>query len=206
MTLDDIKGRVAHYLDRDDIAPLVEDWVNQTQRRIQRAYNWRCMESRQTLSSSTAYLSIPTGYKEAIWLDVLRSTGDYKRLEKTFANDALRRYPFMDSETGEPELWCLSHGISSIIVRPTPDQEYSFDIFFFKYLDDLSSSNTTNWFTDNLPELLVYGSLVEASGFIVNKDMFDIWNQLYNGVLATAISNEKAEKIDGGSINIKTII
>jgi hypothetical protein len=66
-------------------------------------------------------------------------------------------------------------------MAPTPDQAYNVQLSYVYTPDHLSATNTTTYLSDNAPELLLYGTLVEAYGFLKGPlDMYKLYSDKYN--------------------------
>ena len=76
-----------------------------------------------------------------------------------------------------------------IYVAPTPDQNYDIKIGYQGKINPLSNTNTTNWYTENASDALLYGSLSEANLFTKNMEDYNIYKEKYVESV-TAINNE----------------
>ena len=78
---------------------------------------------------------------------------------------------------------------NTLYVAPTPDSAYTMELGYQGRINPLSNTNTTNWYTDNAPDALLYGSLSEANLFTKNMEDYNIYNKKYVESV-TAINNE----------------
>jgi hypothetical protein len=69
------------------------------------------------------------------------------------------------------------------LVAPTPDIAYPFEVLYYERINPLSSENQTNWITQNAPNLMLYGTLLQAMPFLKN-DARQIFQQKYSEALA----------------------
>jgi len=63
-------------------------------------------------------------------------------------------------------------------VAPTPDQAYTFEVLYYERIQPLSSDNQTNWLTQNAPNAMLYGTLLQAMPFLKN-DQRQIFQEKY---------------------------
>jgi hypothetical protein len=63
-------------------------------------------------------------------------------------------------------------------VAPTPDQNYSFEVLYYERIQPLASDNQTNWLTQNAPNAMLYGTLLQAMPFLKN-DQRQIFQEKY---------------------------
>jgi hypothetical protein len=75
-------------------------------------------------------------------------------------------------------------------LAPTPDQAYTFEVLYYERIQPLSSSNQTNWLTQNAPTAMLYGTLLQAMPFL-KDDQRQIFQQKYT----EAIKSLKDEDI-----------
>lgn len=95
-------------------------------------------------------------------------------------------------ESGKPVFYTLR--AAEIELSPIPDTNYTLQMLYYAKPDALSDSNTSNVFMANTPDLLLYGSLVEAEPYLMNDARTQVWAQFYqNGLDALNTSDDSAE-------------
>ena len=202
MTYAELKAEIALYLNRTDLTARIVYWADMAKTSIERgqfildgksvAVNWNCMKKRQTTSSAEAYITMPSKIKEVRWMKILYDTRYYDLVQKS-PEHALTLYPFVAGTgipTDRPKIYAFLDEQSEILVRPTPDQSYTYDIGFYAY-SDLMTTTDTNWWLTNAWELLMYGALIQAEPYIFNDPRMATWKGLYEeGIMKLA----KAEK------------
>ena len=81
--------------------------------------------------------------------------------------------------TGEPEYWA-NWNEEYIIVAPTPNSGYTVQINYIKDPPHFTSTNTT-YLSINQEQLLLYGVLVEAYGFLKGPtDLYSVYSKRYD--------------------------
>lgn len=114
----------------------------------------------ETLTISSALLDRPTDclvirsiyipdtntYVELASLELCKLLG---------GSGAPRKYADLDTE--------------SVYLAPTPDQDYAVHIDTLKRPTPLADSNQTNWFTDNVPDLLLWACLIESENYLIDE-------------------------------------
>lgn len=88
------------------------------------------------------------------------------------------------SDTGKPKYYA-NWDDNTLIVAPTPDAAYEIELWYNKTPDRLSSTNTTTWLSTNAPEVLIYGTVVEAFSYLKNPPYVQLYEQKY----AQAVQN-----------------
>jgi hypothetical protein len=204
MTYAALLAEIALYLDRSDLTARIVLWADSAKTDLERgqfildgksvAVNWNCMKKRQTTTSSEAYLTMPTNIKEIRWVKILYETRYYPLTQMT-PEDSLTIYPYV-AGTGipkeRPKAYAFFEEQSEILVRPTPDASYVYDIGFFAYSVPMTTT-ATNWWLSNAWELLLYGALIQAEPYIFNDPRIATWKALYEeGIMKLAKSEKSA--------------
>ena len=165
MALSDIRTRVANNINRDDVPDTIggkiDRWINDSQRRVQRAFNFAFMESEAdtTLVVSQRNYGLPDAsgsdlrFKAEISMEIIDSNNERIRLKRIFKQDAEMKNRYSDiTETSTPERYCLQKG--QIYLYPKPDEALTMNLEYYGYLDDLVNDSDTNAMTDDYPEVL----------------------------------------------------
>lgn len=136
--------------------------------------------SRETVvtSATTAdvrTLALPTGMMvpKVVVLD-----DDYL-LAQTSLTELERVYGGTD--TGRPEVFAIADG--AFYFGPIPDAAYSIAFTYDAELTPLSSTETTNWLTDEDPDAYVYMLMAEAEAFRGNLEAGASWLALAESVI-----------------------
>lgn len=79
-------------------------------------------------------------------------------------------------------------------IGPTPDQAYPFLLSFYERPQPLSSDNSTNWLTQNAPDVLLYACLLETAPFLKNDQRIVVWQSEFSRSLS-ALGIEDNERI-----------
>ena len=82
------------------------------------------------------------------------------------------------STTGTPKYWA-NYTDTAILVAPTPSAALNIEMTYSRRIAELSSTNTTNWLTQNAQDLLLYACLMEASTFTKSREDYAIYTQRY---------------------------
>jgi|TARA_R110000851_G_scaffold21202_1_gene63795 hypothetical protein len=118
-----------------------------------------------TLTSSNAYLSTPTDYLYPYSLAVLDSDSNYSYLLNTDVSFIREAYPSA-ATTGTPKHYAQFDDVS-FIVGPTPGSDFNVELHYFYIPESITAASSgTTWLGTNAPEVLLYGSLVEAYTFM----------------------------------------
>ena len=86
-----------------------------------------------------------------------------------------------------------------MLITPTPDRAYPFEMTFYVKPPLLDEANQTNWITENAPNLLLYGTLREVAPFMKEDERMATWEAMYGKYLQSAM-NEDLKKIVDRSV------
>ena len=104
-------------------------------------------------------------------------TGDRTWLQQkdtTFIDE----YNVDRSDTGTPKYYA-NWDQNTLIVAPTPNAAFEIELWYNKTPDRLSSTNTTTYLSNNAPEVLIYGTVVEAFSYLKNPTYVQLYDQKY---------------------------
>jgi hypothetical protein len=141
-----------------------------------------------TMVQGDRFVNLPTAVEPMLFNPVeIIVSSNAKYLEmKTL--EFIKEYWPNNSLQGEPKYF-TNFDDNRIYVAPTPDQNYDIKIGYQGKINPLSNTNTTNWYTENASDALLYGSLSEANLFTKNMEDYNIYKQKYVESV-TAINNE----------------
>ena len=216
MTYGALKTLIADYLNRDDLTSYIPHFVTLAQRKIERGGTYvvngervdikgyyDCMKERKYSTTSDYYITLPSDFLAPIWLKVKLSTDEFKPLTMMSPEEVLDYYPYLTTDTGEPEQYGILVNQNEILVRPSPDQEYEFDFMYYKSLVALSDDADTNAWTTDYWELLLYGALVEAQTFLMADQRISLWMDMFARELANLEGRDTRAKTSGGRLYVR---
>lgn len=87
-------------------------------------------------------------------------------------------------------------------LAPTPAADYPFEVLYYERIAPLSETNQTNWLTQNAPNAMLFGTLLQAMPFLKN-DQRTIFQQKYTEALqalkaedVTRVADRQAVAVD----------
>jgi len=112
-----------------------------------------------------------------------------------------------DNSTGFPKYYAMFRE-SAIVVAPVPAAAYSVTLDYVYTPDNLSSTNTTTYISQNAPELLLYACLVEAFAYLKGPmDMYKLYQEKYNtalqGFTIEQTGRRRRDEYFDGSLRVK---
>jgi hypothetical protein len=196
-TYSDIKTSVENWLKRSDLDAYIPDLITLGEMRIYRDLRIRAMEAALNTAISSGVLAVPSGYVAMKHAYVDASPVQW--LERKTAEWIYQNYPTRSADAS-PKYFARE--AENFIFGPYPDSGYTIKGVYYKQLDALSDSNTTNWFTTNAPDLLLWAALCEAEPFMKNDARVALWESKYEAVKSRVQSADDREEFSGSILSV----
>lgn len=151
-----------------------------------------------TFSAGLAVYDKPTRWRETISINV--GTGEDFNERKTLYSRSYEycRYYWPNQETQVDSLddlcFYADYDFSHWLIAGTPSEANPWEILYYENPPFLDDANQTNWLTNQAPELILYGTLLEAVPFLKNDERVPTWQTMYDRA-ASAINGEDLQKI-----------
>ena len=189
----DLQSTIADYLARTDLTSQIPLFIQLAENRLRRDLRIRSMLKVVTTSTvaGQATVEMPTDFLEMRDLHIDASpihTIIYQNPSNFFRNAKAGT-----GTAGYPNNY-TSMG-SEFQFAPIPDAAYTLKMVYYAAPDYLSSTNSSNVFLANCPDLLLYASLGEAEPYLMNDARTATWAQLYDrGLNSLTISDDAGEQ------------
>lgn len=202
MTYSDLTSTVLQYLERKDTAvvnaiptfiSLAEFEISQE---IKTLGQLQIVESAMT--SANPVLQKPARWRKTVSMNV---SIDGKR-QPVY----LRKYEYLknywpDSTQTDVPLYYADTDWDHWYLAPTPAQAYNFEVLYYERIAPLSSTNQTNWLTQNAPNAMLFGTLLQAMPFLKN-DQRTIFQQKYTEALQSLKTEDIARVGDRQAVAV----
>ena len=209
MTFNTLKQDVQRYLERGVTLasdPIVFEQIprliNLAERRIARELKVQGFINvvTGTLINGQSVYPKPDRWRDTVSINI--GTGvDQNTRKFLFTRDYeyLRSYWPNAQETDLPVFYS-EYDYSHWLIAPTPDQDYPFEILYYELPPLLDDSVQTNWITEYAPQLLLYGTLVEATPFLKNDERIQVWQSMYDRAAAMLNGEDLAKILDRSAV------
>ena len=204
-TFTELKDAVADWLDRSDLTARIPDFITLAEARLNRDLRIRPMEVRSSMETTSGqrYFNLPGGYLQM--RNMQMNTNPITPLEYITPEMLDRLYG--SDTTGKPRAYSLIG--DEIQLAPIPDSDYTVEMAFYEKFtalgDGTSGTVTTNWLTTNAPDVLLYGSLLEAEPFIKNDERIRVWLTAYSGAIAKIQDADDRDRHSGSAMRVRNI-
>lgn len=190
----DLKATIASYLARSDLTTQIPDFIQLAETRLRRELRIRQMLKVVTTATvaGDSTVELPSDYLQMRDLHIntnpVQSLG-YQSPSNFYrnTNSAISGVPLQYTVLAQ-----------EFQFAPIPDGIYTLQMIYYATPPYLTTSNTSNVFLANCPDLLLYGALGEAESYLMNDPRLQTWAALYDRSLsAVTVSDDQGEY--GGS-------
>lgn len=170
MTFDELKARIADWLNRDDLGAQIPAFVSLAEARFNRRLIVPEREQVSTAIAATGSVALPVDF----W--AMRAIHTDSLVVPTLTQMSLvalrRTYP--GGGSGIVRHFAISG--SDLLLGPAPAADTALVLDYFRAIPALSSSCATNWLLDAHPDLYLAGALAEAFVFLRDTEGASIWD------------------------------
>jgi len=110
------------------------------------------------------------------------------------SQDYIAQY-LSESTPGVPKFYA-EYDYNNWNFAPEPDAAYPVEIIYYSLVQPLDSTNQTNLFTQIAPQAMLFGTLLQAQGYLKALDKFQVWKSYYNDCIAALKKEDNSRKID----------
>ena len=202
MTYDSLTTTVLQYLERSDAAVVnaIPTFISLAEfeiaQEIKTLGQLQIVES--TMDADNSVLQKPARWRKTVSMSV---TVDGKK-QPIY----LRKYEYLknywpDANQTDVPLYYADTDWEHWYLAPTPDQAYAFEVLYYERIAPLSSANQTNWLTQNAPNAMLFGTLLQAMQFLKN-DQRVIFQQKYTESLQALKAEDVARVGDRQAVAV----
>jgi hypothetical protein len=194
MTYDSLTSTVLQYLERKDqaVVDAVPTFITLCEFEV--AQEIKTL-GQLTVANATVTPNNPVLAKPARWRKtVSMSINNGANMQPVF----LRKFEYLKNYWPDPTqtdvpVYYADTDYEHWYLAPTPDQAYEFEVLYYERIAPLSSTNQTNWLTQYAPNVMLYGTLLQAMPFLKN-DARAIFQQKYTEAI-TALKTEDVARV-----------
>jgi len=203
MTYDSLTSTVLQYLERQDAAVVNAIPTFITLCEFEIAQNIKTLGQMEVVDS-TMNIGNPVIPKPARWrktTSMTLSVSGQKQPMLVRKLEYLNTYAQDVTATGIP-LYYADYDYDHWLVAPTPNQAYAFEALCYTRLEPLSSSNQTNWLTQNAPNAMLFGTLKQTAPFLKNDARLAVWKSMFDEALAALKTEDTLRVADRSAIAV----
>lgn len=167
MTYTELVAAIKSYTENDYSTTDVNTFIQNAEQRIHNTVQLPDLRRNVTgtMSLGNKYFSLPSDWLSTFSIAVINSDNEYTYLLNKDVNFVRESFPDTDSEFfGKPEYYGIFDD-TTMILGPTPDDNYSAELHYYYYPETIVTAGNT-WLGDNFDTALFYGALLEAAAFM----------------------------------------
>jgi hypothetical protein len=197
-TYAELKGAIADWLNRDDIAAVIPSFVALAEADINRTLRDYRMEKRSTATLNGQYSALPTD-----WLETIRLEMDDGSLRLELASDGAlsEMRSARNDATGKPTHY--AHTAGGLELFPTPDAAYEAELIYIAKPPALSDVAPTNWLLTAAPDAYLYGALVQSAPYLKDDARATIWAGLYQSAITNLNAASERARYSGSGLRLR---
>ena len=184
MTYDSLVDDISTYLERTDEATLekIPTFIMLAEQVIATDLKFlgNLTVAESTMVQSDPVIEKPARWRKTVSLNVTVGGKKFPVFLRKY--EYLREYWPDATETDVPRFYC-DYDYDHWLIAPTPAENYAYEVLYYQRVQPLDSSNQTNWFTQNAPQALLYGTLLQAMPFLKNDERIPMWQAQYTQVI-----------------------
>ena len=190
-----LKTEVANQLNHTNLTNDVPFFIQLAEFRIYRELRVRQMETVLNSTMSSGQIAVPSGYRSLKFAYI--DGTPVQKLERKDAEWIYHNYP---TRSASSKPFYIAREGGNFIFGPFPDSAYTVKGVFYKQLDLLSDSNTSNWLITDAPDLIYFAALCEAKPWLGDDERIAIWERKYEVVKQRVQLADNAEEFSGGPL------
>ena len=202
-TYAELKTGIANWLNRSDLTDEISDDFIKL---VESEYNSK-LRIRKMITSDTSFTidseleTLPTGFLQVRDFFIVSGSAKYSL---TYMPPTQMDQTKGGSTSGRPIVYTILGG--NFRFAPTPDATYTATINYYKAIDALSDSTTTNYILTNHPGIYLYGSLYHAANFLggIEPSKLQNWMQLYTTGMERLERNDREDEWSGSPLQSRS--
>ena len=196
MTYDEIKTKVAEYLNRTDLTSQMDMFIDLTESDINKVIKHQDLIKRANAVAETQYTQLPSDWSRVINVEL--NTSDHTTLLQQSTEYLDLKRTSIDNVSGRPEYFAITD--NAIELCPTPDTNYELQLTYYANIPELSSTNTTNVVSDKFPDVYIYGCCKHASIFLMEDERVGMFQTLFDKALEEVRLQQERASFGVGSL------
>jgi hypothetical protein len=192
MTYDNLVADVISYMERDDagfvaqIPSLIGLAESAIAAELKTLLQLTVVET--TLAQNQTVLNKPARWRKTV---SMKTNGKPMLMR---SQDYIAQY-LSESDPSVP-LYYAEYDYNNWNFAPAPDQDYPVEIIYYSEIQPLDTANQQNLFTRECPQAMLFGTLLQAQGYLKALDKLPVWKQYYTDAIGALKKEDQSRRID----------
>ena len=196
MTYDSLVADVQNYMERDD-----PQFVAQIPSLIYLAEQSLAAEIKTLQQLNVVLVTVLSGQfilqKPALWKKTISMKANGQPIVKR-TQDYLAQFT-SESSTGTVQYYA-EYDYDNFMLSPTPSANTSIELTYYGLVQPLNTDNQQNLITREIPQALLFGTLLQAQGYLKAIDKLAVWKQYYTDAISAIKNEDKLRSIDRNTV------
>ena len=202
MTYDSLTSTVLQYLERKDVAVVdaIPTFISLAEFEIAQEIKTlgQLQVAQATMTANNSLLQKPSRWRKTVSMSV--TVAGKKQPVYLRKYEYLKNY-WPDADQTDVPLYYADTDWEHWYIAPTPNLAYAFEVLYYERIAPLSSANQTNWLTQNAPNAMLFGTLLQAMQFLKN-DQRTVFQQKYTEALQALKAEDVARVGDRQAVAV----
>jgi hypothetical protein len=202
MTYDSLTSTVLQYLERKDVAVVeaIPTFISLAEFEIAQEIKTlgQLQVAQANMTANNALVQKPSRWRKTVSMSV--TVAGKKQPVYLRKYEYLKNY-WPDADQTDVPLYYADTDWEHWYIAPTPNLAYAFEVLYYERIAPLSSANQTNWLTQNAPNAMLFGTLLQAMQFLKN-DQRTIFQQKYTEALQALKAEDVARVGDRQAVAV----
>jgi len=188
-----LQTEIAAWLARDDLTAALPGFIQNAENKLYRRLNLRNEETALSVSITSGVAAVPTDFK-ALKFAYYDAT-PVNMLEWVAIEKLYRDYP---DRSGGQTPKTISRETTNFVFGPVSKDGTLKGVYYAK--QDPLRTTDPSWLCTNAPEVLLYGSLLEATPFILGDERIQVWQMLFSDSIQSLMDEESNAEVSRGQL------
>jgi hypothetical protein len=103
---------------------------------------------------------------------------------------------YQAESTAATPLFYGEYDYNNWAIAPAPSADTAIEIIYYSLIQPLDTTNQQNLFTRECPQAMLFGTLLQAQGYLKALDKLPVWKSYYTDSLAALKKEDNSRRID----------
>ncbi len=190
-----LQTEIANTLARDDLTAEIPQFIQFAENKLYRTLNLRNEETALSVDVSSGVAAVPTDFKKLKF--AYYNSSPISVLTWVPLTELYEEHPVRSTVT-TPTL--ISREAGNFVFGPVAtDATGGLKGVYYAKQDPLRTTDPS-WYVTNAPEVLLYGSLLEAAPFIQDDPRIAVWKDFFMDAVVTLKNEDDVAQVSGGTL------
>lgn len=196
-TYQELQDHLADTLVRTDLTTSMTTFIQMAEASFKRDKRVRKLSDRGDFSISADGSTLPSDFQslESWYHDGPTFYGPIEIVNADMLGQ-LKGFRY-GGRTGVPAHAAIVSGTARY--APEPNDTYTTQMTYWRKVDVLSGSNSTNWLLDDHPDIYIYGALVHTAPYLKDDPRLQVWSALLEKAILE-LDNATEDEMFSGSL------